>query len=57
MIGVSSRDAGRYGAEDGVSATTLLELFRLPPMVWYLPFYVERVAERSQRRRSLVSKL
>ena len=48
------RDSGQYNAEDGVSAATLVELFRLVPMVRHLPCYVERVAEMSQRRRSLV---
>ena len=51
------RDSGQYNAEDGVSATTLVELFRLFPLVRHLPYYVERVAEMSQRRWSLVSKL
>ena len=48
---------GQYNAEDGVSAATLVELFRLFPLVSELPFYVERVAEMSEQRRSLVSKL
>jgi replicative DNA helicase len=44
------RDSGQYNAEDGVSAVTLAELFRLFPLVRHMPFYVERVAEMSQRR-------
>ena len=44
------RDSGQYNAEDGVSATALAELFRLFPLVRHLPYYVERVAEVSERR-------
>ena len=40
------RDRGQYGTEDGVSAATLLELFRLFPLVRHLPYYVERVAPK-----------
>ena len=43
------RDSGQYGAEGGVSATTLVELFRLLPLVRHLPYYVERVAEMELR--------
>ena len=51
------RDSGKYNAEGGVSAATLVELFRLFPLVRHLPYYLERVAEMSARQRSLVSKL
>ena len=44
------RDCGWYNAEDGVSAATLVELFRLLPLVRHLHHYVDRVAEMSQRR-------
>jgi hypothetical protein len=50
------RNRGRYGEDDGVSAAMLIELFRQFPILWHLPFYVERVAEMSERRRSLVPK-
>ena len=51
------RDSGQYNTEDGVSAATLVELFRPAPLVRKLPYYVERVAKMSQQRKSLVSKL
>ena len=51
------RDGGPYGAEGGVSATTLLELFRQFSMVRHLLYYMERVAEMSRRRRSLVPEM
>jgi replicative DNA helicase len=41
------RNRGQYCAENGVSAVTLVELYRLFPMVRHLPYYVERVAEMS----------
>jgi replicative DNA helicase len=50
-------DSGQYDAEDGVSATTLVELFRLFPVVRHLPCYVERVAEMSERRKSLAPEM
>ena len=37
-------------AEDGVSAATLVELFRPPPLVRELPQYLSRVLEISRRR-------
>jgi len=51
------RARGRYNAEDGVSAATLVELFQLLPLVRHLPYYVERVAEISKWRRSLVPEI
>jgi len=51
------RDRGQYGAADGVSATTLVEPFRLLPLVWHLPLYLERVAEMSERRKSLAPEM
>ena len=48
------RDSGQYNAEGGVSAATLIELFRPAPLVRHLPFYVERIAKMLQRRISLV---
>ena len=51
------RDCGEYNAEDGISATTLLELFRQFSMVRHLLYYMERVAEMSRRRRSLVPEM
>ena len=44
------RDRGQYNAEGGVSATTLVELFRPAPLVRELPQYVSRVLEISRRR-------
>ena len=44
------RDGGQYNAQNGVSAATLVELFRLLPLVRRLHHYVDRVAEMSQRR-------
>ena len=44
------RDRGRYNAEDGVSATTLVELFRPAPLVRELPQHLSRVLEISRRR-------
>ena len=44
------RDAGQYGAEGGVSAATLAELFRPVPLVRELPQYLSRVLEVSRRR-------
>ena len=49
LVGVL-RDRGKYNAENGVSAATLVELFRLLPLVRRLHHYVDRVAEMSQRR-------
>ena len=48
------RNRGQYNTENGVSAATLVELFRLFPLVRHLPFYVERVTDMSERRRLLV---
>jgi replicative DNA helicase len=48
------RDRGQYNAVDGVSAATLVELYRLFPLVRHLPYYVERVAEMLELWRSLV---
>ena len=44
------RDRGQYNTEDGVSATTLVELFRPVPLVRELPQYLSRVLEISRRR-------
>ena len=44
------RDSGQYGAEHGVSATTLVELFRPAPLVRELPQYLSRLLEVSRRR-------
>ena len=38
-------DSGQYDMEDGVSATTLVDLFRLFPLACNLPHYLERVVE------------
>jgi len=44
------RDSGQYGAENGVSAATLVELFRPAPLVRELPQYLSRVLEISRQR-------
>ena len=44
------RNRGQYNAEDGVSAATLVELFRPAPLVRELPQYLSRVLEISRRR-------
>ena len=44
------RDGGQYNAEHGVSAATLVELFRPAPLVRELPQYLSRVLEISRRR-------
>ena len=44
------RDSGQYGAENGVSAATLVELFRPVPLVRELPQYLSRILEISRRR-------
>ena len=44
------RDSGQYNAEDGVSAATLVELFRPVPLVRELPRYLSRVLGISRRR-------
>ena len=43
------RDRGQYNAKDGVSAATLVELFRPAPLVRELPQYLSRVLEISRR--------
>jgi replicative DNA helicase len=48
------RDRGQYNKVDRVSAATLVELFRLSPCVRTLPYYLERAADMSERRRLLV---
>ena len=47
------RDGGQYNAEEGVSVATLVELFRLYPLVQQLPHYLDRVLEMSHRRRAV----
>ena len=47
------RDSGLYNADEGVSVATLVELFRLYPLVQHLPHYLDRVVEMSHRRRAL----
>ncbi len=42
------RDRGKYNAEGGVSAVTLVELFRPAPLVCELPQYLSRVLEISR---------
>ena len=44
------RDRGQYNAEGGVSAATLVDLFRPAPLVSELPQHVSRVLEISHRR-------
>ena len=41
---------GQYNTENGISATTLVELFRPAPLVRELPQYLSRVLEISRRR-------
>ena len=43
------RDRGQYGTKNGVSAATLVELFRPAPLVRELPQYLSRVLEISRR--------
>ena len=50
------RDSGQYNAEGGVTSATLAELLRPAPLVRELPYYVQRVAEMSERRRLMVPK-
>ena len=43
------RDASQYNTAGGVTANTLVELYRLFPMVRNLDHYVDRVTEMSRR--------
>ena len=50
-------DAGLFNVEDGVSAMTLVDLFRLFPLVQHLPHYLDRVLEMSHRRHVIASRV
>ena len=50
-------DSGQYNVEDGVSTTTLLNLFQLLPLVQHLPYYVQRVGEMTRRRQVIASRI
>ena len=51
------RVAGLYNAEDGVSATALVDLFRLFPWASSLPHFLDRVLEMSRRRHVIASRI
>ena len=43
------RDSGQYNAEGGVSAATLVELFRPAPLIRELPQYLSHALEMSRQ--------
>jgi replicative DNA helicase len=47
------RDRGQYNVDEGISTTTLVDLFKLFPLACHLPFYLERVVAVAQRRHAL----
>jgi replicative DNA helicase len=51
------RDRGQYNVVDGVSATTLVNSFRLFPLVQHVPYYVQRVGEMARRRHVIASRI
>ena len=52
MVG-ELRDGGHYNVDEGVSETTLVDLFKLFPMACHLHFYLDRVVAVAQRRHAL----
>jgi replicative DNA helicase len=47
------RDFGEYNRDNGVNATTLVNLYRLYPVPSNLPYYIGRVKEMGRRRHAL----